>query len=72
MKAPNLLDRGIRFLTIPGNGEETIITHEISHDRLFTYSSLSCDDIQPGETFKLNMNKRRMESGWWLTIHSRQ
>lgn len=63
--APNLLDRGAQFITIPGNGEETIITHEISHDRLFKYSSLSLEDIKPGETFKIHVNKRRMESDWW-------
>lgn len=37
--------------------------HKISYDRLFKYSSLNCDGVQPGEIFY--MNKRRMESNWW-------
>ena len=65
----NLLERDyLKFETVPAAGEgELSIIHEVTLERLFRYSSLSIEEVRPGEKFKLEMNKKRLGSieGWW-------
>ena len=48
---------------------EIEVTHEITLERLFTYSShsLSLEQVNVGEKFVLKMNPKRLASneGWW-------
>ena len=56
----NLLERDyLKFETVPAAGEgELNITHEVTLERLFRNSSLSLEQVRPGEKFKLEMNRR--------------
>lgn len=58
----------LRFATVPSKGEgELAVTHEISLERLFSYSDLGKEDVKVGEKFRVRMNAKRMRSveGWW-------
>ncbi|PYI03193.1 hypothetical protein BO78DRAFT_399962 [Aspergillus sclerotiicarbonarius CBS 121057] len=54
-----------RFLTLPGSGEDVVITHEITMKRLFERSRLRPEDIQPGEEFQIQVSRGGREIGWW-------
>lgn len=66
VQKPNLRERGFRFLTIPGSGEEVVVSHKLRHDQLFKSTGLKHrGEILPGEVFKLRLNPHRMQPSWW-------
>ncbi|PWY64973.1 hypothetical protein BO94DRAFT_540923 [Aspergillus sclerotioniger CBS 115572] len=60
----SLYGRG-HFVTLPGSGDEVVITHEITRERLFVRSDLRPEDIQSGEEFQLCVSRHGRRIEWW-------
>lgn len=66
---PDILDlreRGLKFLTIPGDGSEVPVTHQLNWERIFRHEEkLSKDDLKPGERFRIRLNEGYIGTSWW-------
>lgn len=57
-----------RFVTIPTkeSGDEVVIKHPLSPERLFHYSEkLKLDDIRPGEKYSIEVSPMWIGTMWW-------
>lgn len=63
--SPNLMDRDLEFVTVPADGTEVTITHDLSDNRLFEHSEIKRGEIRPGETFKMHMDSKYVGTMWW-------
>ncbi|KAL9611159.1 MAG: hypothetical protein Q9167_004181 [Letrouitia subvulpina] len=65
-KSPDLKQREwLRFITIPTEGHVQI-AHNMPIDRIFKYEDrLSKSDLQPGETYRFNLNPGYVGTSWW-------
>jgi hypothetical protein len=67
--AVNLLDRpDTGFVSVPSleSGEELVLNHELSAERLFAYSEhVTPADLEIGETYRLSMEEDYIGTMWW-------
>ena len=58
----SLFERGFDFLTVPGSGEEVIVTRKLSLGQRFKSAGLQHREILRGEIFKFRMSPGRLHS----------
>lgn len=64
--AVDLRERGLTFLTVPGDGTEARVTHRLGWQRIFRHEEkLSKADLRPGERFKMGVNDGYLGTSWW-------
>ncbi|KAI0408282.1 hypothetical protein F4802DRAFT_549222 [Xylaria palmicola] len=61
-----LRELGYRFITVPGDGSTTTVTHKLGWERIFEYEEkLTKDDLVPGESFMIRLPTNRLGTMWW-------
>ncbi|EON66924.1 hypothetical protein W97_06328 [Coniosporium apollinis CBS 100218] len=64
--SPDLKIRGKEFITIPGDGSESRVTHDLPFSRMFKYAEgIKKEDLQPGETYKVGIYHGCVGTTWW-------
>lgn len=64
--SPDLGKRGVQFITVPGDGSEVRVPHDLSLKRIFKYAEgLKKDDLQPGERYQVFANDGYIGTTWW-------
>jgi hypothetical protein len=67
--ATNLLERpDTGFVTVPSaeSGEELVLTHEISAERLFAYAErIAPEDLEVGERYEMKTSENYLGTMWW-------
>lgn len=58
--------REYQFVTIPGDGSEVHITHDLPFSRMFKYAEgIKKEDLRPGERYKAGMYYGYVGTVWW-------
>lgn len=64
--APDLRERGLELLTVPGDGSAVTVTHQLAWERIFRYEEkLSKGDVKPGEKYRMGLSTKFIHTGWW-------
>lgn len=64
--ALDLKERGCRFLTIPGDGSEVTVTHQLDWERILRYADGRTKDyFDIGERYRLRSGGRSFGTKWW-------
>ncbi len=64
--SPDLKDRGLQFITIPGDGTEVSIVLDLPFSRMFQYEErLRRDDLRLGDRYKVGMHGGYVGTLWW-------